>query len=269
MTEEVNTVPTLAQVSVGASSEVFPVPTESLGANEILLLTTGEFETIDELQVLEGLDSTIQRIKQLRQSHIDEIQHLISQLKLELARLDREFQMMTRLQVANTAVLAQLTNVGTSTLESILGDAEVGEVIPLLKRKARELADTRLQISDSINQLEGSITSLALDRSKFVRQVEQARENLEQSTGKELLQLVSGYPNSNNQINENRMILAVLQINLIKNLGGKLLTVVNDDGSEQDVVAIYNKEKDSTWLLKVDGSHSDHFIANYIWDRLS
>lgn len=258
MAEEVNAMPATVQV-----------PAESLDANEILLLTTSEFETIDELPVLEGLDSTLRRIKQLRQSHIDEVQHLISQLKLDVARLEREFQMMTRLQDANTAMLAQITNIETSNLESLLGDAEVGEVVPLLKRRARELADARLRISDSINQLEGSITSLALDRSKFVRQVEQARENLEQSTGRELLQLVSGNSTSSNQSNESRMILAILQINLIKNLGGKLLTVVNDDGTEQDVVAIYNREKDSTWLLKVDDSYSEHFIANYIWDRLS
>lgn len=105
-----------------------------------------------------------------------------------------------------------------------------------------ELAKTLTDLEIGLNELNSNSQNLAVKLNELTRQQDEIIDN---------------------DFHENYDSI-VLKLKLYRKMG--LILELDDDGT--DKIITYNKEDDSTNILKVGQEYSGYFVSNYIWERL-
>lgn len=204
-----------------------------------------------ELGTIERIEEGIKSINKLRQQKIDKLQISNDELNQDINKLNQEIKLLKTVSDHNHEIITQLTNISNINIKNddLVNKNPNENIFHILNKKIIQLDNYKINIATSLIDLESSINSLSLTKTKL---------------NQDYLLLKSQLDNSS-QLNSNQDSSSanILKLSILKSLGIKI-----DSIDEKDHISIHNELKNLLYLLTVDDNLLDLFISNYIWDCL-
>ncbi|EMG50987.1 SPC24 Probable kinetochore protein SPC24 [Candida maltosa Xu316] len=215
---------------------------------EKLNLLIEEINDRDELKVIDGINGYIQRLKEIRESKLNQLKTIIQHLNQQITNTTHEINVLNEINDQNYGII-DTSNLNHHNSKSI---NRSGNVFDIVSQKSKELDDLEITISDQLTILDTKLTGLRQKQTMMLEQLDEINKKSEQiyedidKTG-----IVDQDP-------------YILRISLYKNLGFSLETM-NDSMNDMFVIT---DGSNTTDVLKIEPKLSDYFISNFIWDKM-
>lgn len=203
--------------------------------DSLLYSAIDNFETQPDVASLHRISENLKKTAELRRQKSEAAEKEVKQLEAQLHEISRE--------------IAALKEPSATVYETLgVFDPSDDNLFRLVDARSAELDNQKVALAKQLTELESAINQMTMATLTMTRQRDELARKREQA----LAANVAANMNSSS-----------MKISLYKSLGVHI-----EAFGDSDRILLFDRATDLTSVLPVDEKYLDHFISNYIWDRL-